>query len=294
MTDGPYAETREQLGGFFLLEARDRREAVELALCPARKHRGAADRGSAARGAPLLRPVLIIASTGRCGTRALCDALTAASDHRVRHEPEPLLLEEAQRAYHGHWRYSWIFLQRLLAWRRLDGTPYGEAVRCPTLLGDIARVTRSARFVILFREPEQYVRSAWGRGVLRKGNAWDRYRLLPNSADALAIGDQIALHYAEVNRILADFAVRYAKRVTVCETNHLDRAFPPLCTFAGVKVLDRAAAEAILSARPNAGPLSRYGESEAPMVSAQARSAAVLAYQRLRGLAEDGDSSVEP
>ena len=31
VTDGPYAETREQLGGFFLLEARDRREAVELA-----------------------------------------------------------------------------------------------------------------------------------------------------------------------------------------------------------------------------------------------------------------------
>ena len=31
VTDGPYAETREQLGGFFLLEARDRREAVALA-----------------------------------------------------------------------------------------------------------------------------------------------------------------------------------------------------------------------------------------------------------------------
>lgn len=31
VTDGPYAETREQLGGFFLVEARDRREAIELA-----------------------------------------------------------------------------------------------------------------------------------------------------------------------------------------------------------------------------------------------------------------------
>lgn len=236
--------------------------------------------------------MLIIASTGRCGTRALCDALTAASDHRVHHEPEPLLLEEAQRAYHGRWRYSWVFLQRLFAWRRLDGTPYGEAVRCPTLLGDIARVTRRARFVILFREPEEYVRSAWGRGVLRKGNVWDRYRLLPNGSDALAIGDQIALHYAEVNRILAEFAVRHAQRVTVCETRHLDQAFPQLCAFAGVKVLDRAAAEAILSARPNAGPLSRYAEPETPAVSAEVRSAASLAYQRLRALA--GDSSVEP
>jgi hypothetical protein len=29
--DGPYAETKEQLGGFFLIEARDRQEAIELA-----------------------------------------------------------------------------------------------------------------------------------------------------------------------------------------------------------------------------------------------------------------------
>lgn len=31
VADGPYAETREQLGGFFLIEARDRAEAIELA-----------------------------------------------------------------------------------------------------------------------------------------------------------------------------------------------------------------------------------------------------------------------
>lgn len=30
VTDGPYAETREQLGGFFLIEARDRQEAIAL------------------------------------------------------------------------------------------------------------------------------------------------------------------------------------------------------------------------------------------------------------------------
>jgi len=29
--DGPYAETKEQLGGFFLIEARDREEAIEIA-----------------------------------------------------------------------------------------------------------------------------------------------------------------------------------------------------------------------------------------------------------------------
>jgi hypothetical protein len=31
MTDGPFAETKEQLGGFFLIEARDLNEAIRLA-----------------------------------------------------------------------------------------------------------------------------------------------------------------------------------------------------------------------------------------------------------------------
>ena len=30
-TDGPFAETREQLGGFFLIEARDLNEAIQVA-----------------------------------------------------------------------------------------------------------------------------------------------------------------------------------------------------------------------------------------------------------------------
>ena len=31
VTDGPFAETKEQLGGFFLIEANDIREAIEVA-----------------------------------------------------------------------------------------------------------------------------------------------------------------------------------------------------------------------------------------------------------------------
>jgi hypothetical protein len=30
-TDGPFAETKEQLGGYYLLEARDLNEAIQLA-----------------------------------------------------------------------------------------------------------------------------------------------------------------------------------------------------------------------------------------------------------------------
>ena len=31
MTDGPFAETREQLGGYFLIEAQDLDEAIDVA-----------------------------------------------------------------------------------------------------------------------------------------------------------------------------------------------------------------------------------------------------------------------
>ena len=31
ITDGPFAETREQLGGYFLVDAKDREEALEIA-----------------------------------------------------------------------------------------------------------------------------------------------------------------------------------------------------------------------------------------------------------------------
>lgn len=31
ITDGPFAETKEQMGGIFLIEARDRQEAIEIA-----------------------------------------------------------------------------------------------------------------------------------------------------------------------------------------------------------------------------------------------------------------------
>jgi hypothetical protein len=38
-TDGPYAETKEQLGGFYIVEAKDLDEAIELAgLCPGAKY----------------------------------------------------------------------------------------------------------------------------------------------------------------------------------------------------------------------------------------------------------------
>ena len=48
ITDGPFAETKEQLGGYYLLNCKDLDEAIEIAkLCPGSKY-----------GAVELRPVM--------------------------------------------------------------------------------------------------------------------------------------------------------------------------------------------------------------------------------------------
>ena len=48
-TDGPFAETKEQLGGYYLIEAKDLNEAIQIALADPvgqdRQHRSAADHG---------------------------------------------------------------------------------------------------------------------------------------------------------------------------------------------------------------------------------------------------------
>ena len=48
-TDGPFAETKEQLGGYYLIEARDLNDAIQVAAkipsAAARQRRSAADRG---------------------------------------------------------------------------------------------------------------------------------------------------------------------------------------------------------------------------------------------------------
>jgi len=64
-TDGPFAETKEQLGGFYLVEARDLDEAVEIA----------ARIPGAARGSIEIRPVMELPpeyaeAAGQAGTAA--------------------------------------------------------------------------------------------------------------------------------------------------------------------------------------------------------------------------------
>jgi hypothetical protein len=59
VTDGPFAETREHLGGYYVLDCRDLDEALELAaLCP-----------MAAQGAIEVRPVVRVPGVDNAPTR---------------------------------------------------------------------------------------------------------------------------------------------------------------------------------------------------------------------------------
>ena len=51
VTDGPFAETREQLGGYFLVDARNLDEAIDIAACLPGAHKGTVE----------IRPIVEIA-----------------------------------------------------------------------------------------------------------------------------------------------------------------------------------------------------------------------------------------
>ena len=54
-TDGPYAETKEQLGGYFLIEARDLNEAIQVAAKIPGASRGCVEVRPVAEDAQMLR-----------------------------------------------------------------------------------------------------------------------------------------------------------------------------------------------------------------------------------------------
>lgn len=225
--------------------------------------------------------MFLVASSGRCATAAICSGLDQFSDHRMRHEPEPRLLGEALRAHQGRWRWSRTSLARMWEWRRLDGTPYGEAVRCAPLVVDIARVAPRSRIVVLVRRPDEYVRSAWGRGVMRKGDPeWDAMRILPADADGRAAVDRIALHYEAVNRILARTVERLGDRAMVAIVDDLDRVVDQIADFAGVRIHDRAGLAAHLASRPNSGPVEQWADAP-PVASEDAMARATAAFAAL-------------
>lgn len=203
--------------------------------------------------APTVHAVFIVASSGRCGTLALCEALDRFSDHRVEHEPPPRLLEEAREKHLGRPYETRTLSRRLDFFARRSRSRYGQSFRAVTLLPEVGDAAPEARFLVLVREPAGYLLSAHAKHVLRKGDEWDRFRIMPRTMPADAtIADRLALHWVAVNTYLLEFAESTGDRARVALVGRLEDDVEEWAEFLGVKILDREQLAGLLATRPNA------------------------------------------
>jgi len=198
--------------------------------------------------------VLLIASTGRCATLALCEAVTRFGDAQLEHEPAPRLLREAWLRHLGLPHETPLLAQRL-AFFRDAGPAYGQTMRAAPLLPDFAQALPAARFVLLFRDPLGYLESAASRGVLARGDEWDLYRVMPLDVDLCDHNraERIALHWDAVNRHLLAFARREPQRCLGVVVRDLASQLAAIVDFAGWHIRDRQGLDELLAARPNKG-----------------------------------------
>ena len=197
--------------------------------------------------------MFLIASTGRTGTLALTRGLDAFSDHEVAHEPDPLLREAWLK--HRGLPYDGERLREraaVYARRHAGDELYGESVRTPNLLPELLTAVPGAPLLVIVRDPVGYVRSAHRRRVLRKGDEWDRYRLMPEGDDPeRATSVRLAHHWCTVNRYLFAAVEGHAPSAVVLH-QPLGAVVESLARFLGVTVTDRNALSGFLATRPNA------------------------------------------
>ena len=213
--------------------------------------------------------MFFLASTGRCGTVAICQGLDSFSDHQVEHEPEPLLREAWLK--HRVWPYwSSRYRRRLREYadRHQRGEQYGESVRTPNLLRSFVRVAPGARVLIVVRNPIDYVRSAFNRDVLQKDDEWDRYRLVPRRSDRdLPVAMRIGHHWQTVNSYLLDLH-RSDVPTRVVLHQPLEQVIENWCEWLGVTLVDSAGLFEFLARKPNRAESIREPEGLAEVQQA--------------------------
>ena len=212
--------------------------------------------------------MFIIASSGRCGTEAICHGLDRFSDHVVEHEPEPRLLREAHLKHLGEPYRTSTYEERMRFFRDRAHTRYGQSFRAPNLLEDIDAAAARARFLVVVRTPGEYVVSAHALGVLRRGDEWDQARILPRgvteASEQGALAARIAWHWDAVNRYLLDFAERSGPLARVVVLCPLEEALPRWAAWLGVRIEDPAGLRDYLASKPNAAPSRELPEGYDP------------------------------
>ena len=200
--------------------------------------------------------MFLIASSGRCGTAGICAALDRCSDHEVRHERHPQLLDEAWRKHHGEPYATDRLRWRLDYYARRQHDRYGEAVRVPNLLGELLDAAPAARALIVVRDPADYVVSAYAKGAQRSGNEWDRTRLLGErgaGSDDPAV--QLLDHWTVVNRYLLAVAEHHADAVVVARYRRWETLWPAVADHLGVRLTEPVRFDLMLGGDRNVSPV---------------------------------------
>lgn len=197
--------------------------------------------------------MFVIGSSGRCGTQAICQGLDRFSDHTVWHEPEPRLLVEALAKHRGQPYRSEAFDWVMGFFEEQSRGRYGQTFRAPNLLEDVRRAVPETRFLIVVREPLEYVRSAHGMRAFQRGDEWDTTRIMPlhlgGDVEDLPLAEKLAWHWVAINEHLLDFAAAASVPVHVLEDLSVQvREWAPLL---GIDISDPAGLDSYLSTKPN-------------------------------------------
>ena len=200
--------------------------------------------------------MFILASCGRSGTFAVCTGLNTYSDHIVAHEPEPLLLEEAFLKHTGQEYRTRTFNSRLAYFQEKSGEKYGESFRAPNLLPEIYAVVPEAKFLILARNPIEYVFSANAKRVFQKNDIWDQTRLVPlafgKKFSELPLAEKIAWHWVIANDYLLQFIRRDEPNIKLAILSNLERQIFEIADFLEVRITQPDELKSFLAKRPNA------------------------------------------
>jgi hypothetical protein len=132
---------------------------------------------------------------------------------------------------------------------------YGESFRAPNLLTEIHQAVPGTKFLILVRNPLEYVVSAHSKRVFQKNDIYDQTRLIPldriDGFSSLPLAEKIAWHWVIVNTYLLDFFESDLALARLMTIANLDSQVDEIVDFLGVKITDRSGLSALLNSSPN-------------------------------------------
>lgn len=207
-----------------------------------------------------------VLSTGRSGTQTLAHLLDTATNAKVWHHPEPNMIMETLHAYQGliDARESfWVGRSHILCQAWESGLIHGETDHNMTPFATaIARDVPQARFLVLVRDPREFIRSGMRRGYYIAGGPWDEGRLKPLEHAETLGWDEFnpfekvcwlwAETYRHINKSIAEIGADRVKIVRFEDLIRGPEVAAEIFEFLGLEGFTIDHAETVLSQKLNA------------------------------------------